>query len=140
MGTKFGGNFVAKLGFTGFALAGCLALTSCNTTSGSHLLPSAFDYPEANAYVDCVVAHTRTRALAKGRQLKNMDVYDANIGAYGDCEPLEKPFRAHVKANGLSDIRLNDLIVELRTKAGDLAWDEFSRIRLAQLKAEGKIH
>ena len=130
---------MTKLGFTGFALAGCLALTSCNTTSGSHLLPSAFDYPEANAYVDCVVAHTRTRALAKGRQLRNSDVHDVTGGAFDDCEAIEKQVKSHMRANGLSDIRVNDLLVELRTKADNLSWDEYARVRLAQLKAEGKI-
>ncbi len=131
---------MAKLGFTGFALAGCLALTSCNTTGGSHLLPSAFDYPEANAYVDCVVAHARKRTLDKGKQLRNLDVYDVDMDAQDDCQPVEKQIKAHMRANGLSDIRVNDLLAELRTKAGGLAWDEFARIRLAQLKAEGKVH
>lgn len=129
---------MVKLGFTGFALAGCLALTSCNTTSGIHL-PSAFDYPEANAFVDCVVAHARKRALDKGKQLKNLDVYDVDMDAQDDCKPVEKQLEAHMRANGLSDIRVVDLMVELRTKAGGLAWDEFAKVRLAQLKAEGKI-
>lgn len=128
---------MAKLGFTGFALAGCLALTSCNTTGG--ILPSAFDYPEAKAYVDCVVIHARKRALDKGKQLRNSDVYDVTGGAFDDCEAIEKQVKSHMRANGLSDIRVNDLLVELRTKADDLSWDEYARVRLAQLKAEGKI-
>lgn len=129
---------MAKLGFTGLALAGCLALTSCNTTSGGHLLPSAFDYPEAKAYVDCVVAQTRKLTLARGKQLRNTDVYEVDLDAQSACEPIEKTFRAHAKANGLPVTKLTDLIVELRTKAADLAWDEFARIRLAQLKAGGQ--
>ena len=130
---------MAKLGFTCFALAGCLALTSCNTTGGSHLLPSAFDYPEANAYVDCLVAQTRKRALAKGRQLKNDDEFDVSVGSNFACEPIENTLTSKAKADGLSDNQINNLVVEVRRKAGNLALDEFLRIRLAQLKAEGKI-
>ncbi len=137
MGIKFGGILVVKFGFTGFALAGCLSLTSYNATSG--ILPSAFDYPEAKAYVDCVVAHTRKRALDKGKQLRNSDVHDVTGDAFDDCEAAEMQVKSHMRANGLSDIRVNDLLVELRTKAWDLAWDEFARIRLAQLKAQGAI-
>lgn len=130
---------MAKLGFIGFALAGCLALTSCNTTGGNHLLPSAFDYPEANAYVDCLVAQTRKRALAKGRQLKNSDEFDVSVGSGFACDPIEKTFTSHAKADGLSYNQIDKLGSELRRKAGNLALDEFLRIRLAQLKAEGKI-
>ncbi len=138
VGIKFGGNFLAKLGFTGFALAGCLALTSCNTAHGVRLA-SAFNYPEAKTYVDCVVAHARKRALDKGQQLRNLDVYDVSMGAHEDCEAVEMKFRAAAKADGISTTKLVDFTVELRTTAGDLAWDEFARVRLAQLKAEGAI-
>lgn len=130
---------MAKLGFTGFALAGCLALTSCNTTSGSHLLPSAFDYPEANAFVDCVVAHARKRALDKGQRLRTSDLNDVSVDAYEDCKAVETAFRAHAKSNSISDSKLVNFTVELRSKAWDRAWDEVAPIRLAQLKAEGKI-
>jgi hypothetical protein len=51
VGIASGGFFVAKLGFAGLALTGCLAPASCNPTGGLRL-PSAFDYPETNAYVD----------------------------------------------------------------------------------------
>ena len=138
VGIKFGGNFVTKLGFTGFALAGCLALTSCNTTGGIHLA-SAFDYPEANAFVDCVVAHAKKRALDKGQRLRNDDLDQAAMDAYEDCKAVETAFRAHAKANGISDSKLVNFTVELRSKAWDRAWDEVAPIRLAQLKAEGKI-
>lgn len=130
---------MAKLGFTGFALAGCLALTSCNTTSGGHLLPSAFDYPEVNAFVDCAVAHARKRALDKGQQLRSNDLSSMAANALGDCKTIEMQFVAHAKANGLSDTKLNDLELGLRTRARDAAWDNVARIRLAQLKAEGAI-
>lgn len=130
---------MAKLGFTGFALAGCLALTSCNTTGGSHLLPSAFDYPEANAFVSCFIDHARKRAISNKQQLEREGIDAVLIDTYHDCEPIQKEFDAHARANGLSDTRIVDLSIELRTKASDLAWDEVARIRLAQLKAGGKV-
>lgn len=129
---------MVKLGFTGLALAGCLALASCNSTGGLRL-PSAFDYPEANAYVDCMVAQTRKRTLAKGRQLTNDDALDLSVGGWTACQPIENTFRSKARASGLSDNNMTKVIVELRTRAGDRALDEFLRIRLAQLKAEGKI-
>lgn len=130
---------MAKLGFTGFALAGCLALTSCNTTGGGHLLPSAFDYPEANAFVDCVVAHARKRALDKGQRLRTSDLSSLPVDSFEDCKAVEAAFRTHAKANGISDSKLVNFTVELRSKAWDRGWDEIAPIRLAQLKAEGKI-
>ena len=130
---------MAKLGLIGFALAGCLALTSCNTTGGGHLLPSAFDYPEAKAYVDCVVAHARKRALDKGQRLRTSDLSEVSVDAYEDCKSVEAAFRTHAKANGVPDDKLVGFTVELRSKAWDRAWDEVAPIRLAQLKAEGKI-
>ncbi|WP_370677276.1 hypothetical protein [Pleomorphomonas sp. PLEO] len=138
VGIKFGGKFVAKLGFTGFALAGCLALTSCNTTGGIHLA-SAFDYPEAKTYMSCFIDHARKRAISNKKQLENEGIDSVLIDTYGDCEPIQKEFDAHARANGLSDTKIVDLSIELRTKASDLAWDEIARIRLAQLKAEGKV-
>ncbi|WP_026793210.1 hypothetical protein [Pleomorphomonas oryzae] len=129
---------MAKLGFTGFALAGCLALTSCNTTGGSHL-PSAFDYPEANAFVDCAVAHAKKRALDKGQRLRTSDLSELSVDASEDCNSVEVAFITHAKANGISDSKLADFMLELRGKAWDRAWGEVAPIRLAQLKAEGKI-
>lgn len=129
---------MTKLGFTGFALAGCLALTSCNTPSSIHPA-SAFDYPEANAYVDCVVAHAKKRALDKGRRLRTSDLSELSADASEDCNSVEAAFTAHAKANGMSDRKLFDFTVELRGKAWDRAWGEVAPIRLVQLKAEGKI-
>lgn len=128
---------MVKLGFTGFALAGCLALTSINASGG--ILPSAFDYPEAKAFVDCVVVHAKKRVLAKGQQLKNDDLSMASVDAYEDCKAVETAFRAHAKANGVPDDKIVGFTVELRTKAWDSAWDAVAPIRLAQLKAQGKI-
>lgn len=127
------------IGFIGFALAGCLALTSCNTTGRSHLLPSAFDYPEANAYVECVTVHARKRAQDKGQRLRTSDLSELSVEAFEDCNSVEVAFITHAKANGISDRQLADFTVELRGKAWDRAWGEVAPIRLAQLKAEGKI-
>ncbi|WP_026782571.1 hypothetical protein [Pleomorphomonas koreensis] len=129
---------MTKLGFTGLALAGCLALASCSSTSRLRLA-SAFNYPEANAYVSCFVDHARKRALGNKQQLKNQGIDAVLIDTYDDCEAVEMKFRQRARADGISTIKLVDFTVELRTKASDLAWDEVARIRLAQLKAEGAV-
>lgn len=135
VGITFGGNFVTKFGFTGLALAGCLALASCNSTSGLRL-PSAFNYPEAQAYVTCFVDHAKRRAVGNSQQLKNEGINSVLIDTYGDCDAVEMKFRQRARADGISQTRLVDFTVELRTKASSLAWDELAQIRLAQLKAE----
>lgn len=127
---------MAKRAFTGLALAGCLALASCNSSQGPRL-PSAFNYPEAQAYVDCVVANTKKRVLAKKQSLRNDDLSSASVDAFGDCEAVEMKFRAAARADGISTDRLVGFTGELRTKAAGLAWDEVAPIRMAQLKTNG---
>lgn len=129
---------MAKLGFTGLALAGCLALTSCNSTGGLRP-PSAFNYPEAQPYVQCLVDHAKKRVLAKKQQLKNADLDYAIMYAIDDCEAIETKFGASARADGMSPTRVLELKIQLRTRAWDVAWDEVARIRMAQLKAEGAI-
>lgn len=137
-GISFGGNVVVKLASAGLVLAGCLALASCNTTSGLRL-PSAFNYPEANAYVDCVVGFAKRRALEVRKQGKRIDSSEIRIGAIESCTGVEEVFRSRARADGMPVNKIVDFTVQVRTKAMELAWDEVAKIRLEQYKAEGAI-
>ncbi len=138
MGIKFGGNFVAKLGFTDFALAGCLALTSC-VTSPRIQMASAFKYPEAKTYVDCIVDHARKRAFDNPQWFKNDDLDVPIIAGYRACEAPELLLQMRARQDGMPAFKLGDFTVEVRTKAWDIAWDEIIRVRKERLKAMGAI-
>lgn len=138
VGIKFGGNFVAKLGFTGFALAGCLALTSC-VTSPRIQMASAFKYPEAQTYVDCAVDHARKRAFDNPQWFKNDDLDVPILAGIRDCEAAELLLKMRARADGMPGFKVNDFTAEARTKAWRLAWDEVVRVRMERLKAMGAI-
>lgn len=138
VGVKFGGNFLAKLGFAGFALAGCLALTSC-VTSPRIQMASAFKYPEAQTYVDCAVDHARKRAFDNPQWFKNDDLDVPIIAGMRDCEAEALLFQMSARADGMPGSKIGDLSWELRNKIWRLAWDEVVRVRMERLKAMGAI-
>ena len=138
MGIKFGGSSVAKLCFAGFALASCLALTSC-VTSPRIQMASAFKYPEAKTYVDCIVDHARKRAFDNPQWFKNDDLDVPIIAGYRDCEAAELLLQMRARADGMPASKLGDFTGEARTKAWDLAWDEVVRVRMERLKDMGAI-
>lgn len=138
VGLKFGRNFVAKLGFTGLALAGCLALTSCNTTPRIRFA-SAFDYPEAQAYVDCVVDQARKRAFDNPQWFKNDDLDVPITAGYRACEAAELVYQVRARADGMPTSKLGEFMVETREKAWKVAWDEVVRVREERLRSMGAI-
>ncbi|WP_026782570.1 hypothetical protein [Pleomorphomonas koreensis] len=129
---------MAKLGFIGLALAGCLALTSCNTTPRIHFA-SAFDYPEAQTYVDCVVDQARKRAFDNPQWFKNDDLDVPIVAGYHACEAAELTFQMRARADGMPISKLGSFTVETREKAWKLAWDEVVRVRMERLRAMGAI-
>lgn len=138
MRIRFGGNSVAKLGFAGFALAGCLALTSC-VTSPRIQMPSAFKYPEAQAYVDCAVEHARKRAFDNPQWFKNVDLDVPILAGESDCEAEELLLQMRARADGVPAFKFDDFEWKLRTKISRLASDEVVRVRRERLKAMGAI-
>lgn len=138
MGIKFGGNSLAKLGFAGFAMAGCLALTSC-VTSPRIQMASAFKYPEAQAYVDCAVDHARKRAFDNPQWFKNDDLDVPILAGQNDCEAKALLFQMRARSDGMPVSKVDDLSWELRNKIWRLAWDEVVRVRKERLKAMGTI-
>ncbi|WP_370677275.1 hypothetical protein [Pleomorphomonas sp. PLEO] len=138
VGIKFGGIFVAKLGITGFALAGCLALTSC-VTSPRIQLASASKYPEAQTYVDCAVDHARKRAFDNKEWFKNDDLDVPILAGMRDCEAEALLFQMRARADGMPVSKVDDFSIELGKKIWRLAWDEVVRVRMERLKAMGAI-
>lgn len=129
---------MAKLGFAGFALAGCLALTSC-VTSPRIQMASAFKYPEAQTYVDCIVEHARKRAFDNPQWFRNDDLDVPIIAGYHDCEAAELRLEMRARGDGMPASKLGDFTGEAREKAWDIAWDEIIRVRVERLKAMGAI-
>lgn len=129
---------MTKLGFTGLALAGCLALTSC-ATSPRIMLASASKYPEAQTYTDCVVAHARKRAFDNPQWFKNDDLDVPILAGERDCEAEQLLFQMRARADGMPVSRIGDFTQELYKKNWDLAWDEVVRVRVERLKAMGAI-
>lgn len=127
---------MAKLGFTGLALAGCLALTSC-VTSPRIQMASASKYQEAKTYVDCIVDHARKRAFDNPQWSRNDDLDVPIIAGYHDCEAAELLLEMRARADGMPAFKLGDFTGEARKKAWDIAWDEIIRVREERLKAMG---
>lgn len=127
---------MAKLGCICLALAGCLALASC-VTSPRIAFTSAFKYPEAQAYVDCVVDHARKRAFDNPQWTKFDDLDVPITNGYDDCEGPELLLQMRARADGMPASKLGDFTVETREKAWDIAWDEVVRVREERLKAMG---
>ncbi|WP_156887051.1 hypothetical protein [Pleomorphomonas oryzae] len=136
MGNKFGENSVAKLGFAGFALAGCLALTSC-VTSPRIQMASAFKYPEAQTYLDCAVEHARKRAFDDPKWFKTDDIHVPIHAGESDCEAEELLLQMRARADGVPAFKFDDFEWKLRTKIWDRAGDEIIRVREERLKAMG---
>jgi len=129
---------VAKLGFTGLALAGCLALALCVSSPGI-ALASAFKYPEAQTYVDCAVDHARKRAFDNPQWTK-FDDLDVPIEAgEDDCEAEQLLFQIRARKDDVSFAKIADFLLELHEKIWRLAWDEVVRVRMERLKAMGVI-
>lgn len=129
---------MTKLALTGLALASCLALTSCNTTPKIRFA-SAFDYPEGQAYVDCIVDHAKKRAFDNPEWFKNDDLDVPIIAGYHACEAAELKLHMRARADGMPITKLGEFTLETRTKAWKLAWDEVIRVRMERLKAMGAI-
>lgn len=126
---------MAKLRFTGLALG--LALTSCVSPRAE--FASAFDYPEAQAYVDCAVDQARKRAFDNKEWYRNDDLDVPIMAGERACAATELELQIRAKADGMPESRLFDFSQELRKKVWRLAWDEVVRVRQERLKAMGAI-
>lgn len=126
---------MAKLRFTGLALA--LALTSC--VSPKVEFASAFDYPEAQAYVDCAVDQARKRAFDNKEWYRNDDLDVPIMAGERACAATELELQMRAKADGMPESKLFSLSQELHKKTWRLAWDEVVRVRRERLKAMGAI-
>lgn len=129
---------MAKLGFTGLALACCLALTSCVTTPGIEL-DSPFKYPEAQNYVNCAVDYARKRTFNDPQWIKN-DYFDIPIlGSERECEAEELLFQMRARADGVPAFKLDNYVFQLQTKIWRITWDEVFRVREERRKAMGAV-
>lgn len=102
-------------------------------------MTSAFKYPEAQTYVDCVVDHARKRAFDNKEWFKNDDLDVPILAGYRDCEAAELLFQLRARADGMPASKLGDFSMELQKKAWRLAWDEIVRVRMERLRAMGAI-
>lgn len=129
---------MANFGLISFALASCLALTSCSSTNENSFV-SAFDYPEARIYVDCIVQQAKKRAFDNPQWFRNDDLDVPITAGYHACEAAELVFQIRAKADGMSLLKLTKFVVETRREAWDIAWDEIVRVRRERLEAMGAI-
>lgn len=129
---------MVNIRFNLVALAGCLALVSCSTSPRVEFA-SAFDYPEARTYVNCIVDHARKRAFDNKQWFRNDDLDVPILAGFEDCAAANLLFQMRARADGMPESKLGKFSQETWDEAWRLAGDEVVRVRRERLISMGVI-